>query len=33
MTVLRNHHYLPQFNFRRLSDDAKSICLLTRAVV
>ncbi|HEY4084151.1 MAG TPA: DUF4238 domain-containing protein [Burkholderiaceae bacterium] len=31
MPALRNHHYVPQFYFRRFSADAKSICLLTRA--
>lgn len=30
MPVLRNHHYVPQFYFRRFSFDEKSICLLTR---
>ena len=31
MGELRNHHYVPQFYFRRFSQDGHSICLLTRA--
>ena len=31
MSALRNHHFVPQFYFRRFSTDGKSICLLTRA--
>jgi hypothetical protein len=31
MSALRNHHYVPQFYFRRFSGDQKSICLLTRS--
>ncbi len=31
MSALRNHHFVPQFYFRRFSSDEKSICLLTRS--